>query len=741
MLLPIHANADSTKKSNSEQPSVLNENVHDEMKYSSAQFTKPEEANEKQMTQSPSFEGFDKAAENENLILYVNKESLALKIQDKQTKYVWNTGVDNPDNYRINKTWEEMIQSAITVEYADRKGKVRSESILTNNSKPKIEMTKNGFTAQVFMNQAKVRFQLNVELENDSLQVSIPKEKIEENKRTKLISIKIYPFLGSVNQNDVNGYMFLPDGSGALVRYEKSGKKADTPFVGSIFGKDESFKKTVKVNEKVYPVQQIKMPVFGAVHGVKQNAFLTVIEEGYTSGDIVAYPAGVSTDFNWISSQFHYRNEYYQPTSKSMNGINVYQEKANNFNITLRYMFLRDADADYVGMAKRYQKYLEEKDQLKKQDDKAQVRLEILGGEVKDGLIWDSVIPMTEISQIPQFTKELKKNDVDNMFVVYKGWSKGGLTGTLPSKFPIEKKLGNKDDVLDATAALKKDNIPLYFYTDYTKAYEGASGYSGSKDVAKKISSETISLLEGKEKVFYLSPLKSLEMARDDIKNYSKNGISNLAIDSTGFTLFSDYNKSSSSDRMKTIDTYNKLIHEFNKKMGNVALYEPNVYTWKQTNRYLDIPMYSSNYVFETDTVPFLQIVLKGYIPYFAPFSNFNANPSEDVLRMIEYGTYPSFLLTDQPSHLLKETPSNGVYTSEFNLWKDEIVEQYKMVEESLGQVEGATITAREIPKAGVVEVTYSNGKMIIVNYTDSPYSAHGTQVQALDFAVIERGE
>jgi hypothetical protein len=741
MLLPIHAIADSTKKSNSEPPSVLNENNKEEMKYSSAQFTKPEKANERQMTQTPSFEGFERAAENEELILYVNKESLALKIQDKQTQYVWNTGVDNPENYRINKTWEEMIQSAITVEYADRKGKVRSESILTNNSKPKVEMTENGFTAKVYMNQAKVSFQLNVELDGDNLQVSIPKEKIDENKRTKLISIKVYPFLGSVNENDINGYMFLPDGSGALIRYEKSGKKAGTPFVGSIFGKDESFRKTVKVNEKVYPVQQIKMPVFGAVHGVKQNAFLTVIEDGYSYGDVVAYPAGVSTDFNWISSQFHYRNEYYQPTSKSMNGINVYQENANNFDIKLRYMFLRDDEADYVGMAKRYQKYLEENAQLEKQDDKAQVRLEILGGEVKDGLIWDSVIPMTEINQIPHFTKELKKNDVDNMFVVYKGWSKGGLTGTLPSKFPIEKKLGNKDDVQDTTAALKKDNIPLYFYTDYTKAYEGASGYSGSKDVAKKISSETISLLEGKEKVFYLSPLKSLEMAKEDIKNYSKNGIFNLAIDSTGFTLFSDYNKYSSSDRMQTIDTYNELIHEFNKNMSNVALYEPNVYAWKQANRYLDIPMYSSNYVFETDTVPFLQIVLKGYIPYFAPFSNFNASPAEDILRMIEYGAYPSYLLTDQPSHLLKETPSKGVYTSEFDLWKDKIVEQYKRIEQSLGQVEGASITAREIPKAGVVEVSYSNGKMIIVNYTDSSYSAYGTQVQAQDFAVIERGE
>lgn len=741
LLLPIQVSAETKSKTSTEQPPNLKETNEMGMKYSSSQYTKPETASVNPSGQSNSFEGFEKVAENNGAILYVNKKSLAIKVQDKETNYVWNSGLDQPKNYRINKMWEQMIQSAITVEFTDRKGKLRTESILTNSSRPKVKFTKNGFSADVYMNQSKIQFRLVVELTKDGLAIFIPDKSIEESKRTKLISMKVYPFFGAVNQNDMNGYMFLPDGSGALVRYEKSGKKADSPFVGAIYGNDEAFKKTQKMNEKVVPVQQIKMPVFGAVHGVKQNAFLTVIENGAAYGDIVAYPAGVSTDFNWISSQFHYRYEYYQPTSKSMNGINVYQKKPNKFDIKLRYMFLKNDDADYVGMAKRYQKYLVETDQLKKLADKTEVRLEFLGGEVKKGLLWDSVIPMTEINRIPQFTSELKKNDVNQMFVIYKGWSKGGLTGTLPSKFPFEKKLGSTDDVKETTASLKKSHIPIYFYTDYTKAYEGANGFSGSKEVAKKISSEIVSLQEGEKKVYYLSPWKSLEMAKEDIPQYKEEGINNLAIDSSGYKLFSDYSKAHASRRVDTIETYQKLFHQLKDKMGNIALYQPNVYALDSIDRYLDMPMYSSNYVFTTDTVPFFQIVLKGYLPYYAPFSNFNADPEEQVLRMIEYGAYPSFLLTDQPSHLLVKTPSKDVYTSEFSIWKEEIVNEYKLVKQSLGEVEGATIVDREVPKAGVVKTTYSNGKMIVVNYSDTDFNVDGTKVAAKNFAVIERGK
>lgn len=740
LLLPLHAIAQSIKVKSSEKPPIMVNDDESGIKYSSAQYTNPEKTDSKPIVQNTTLAGYEKAAENDNLILYVDKKSLALKIKDKKTNYIWDSGPGDQKNDGLNQTWQQMAQSAFTIEYSDRLGKVRSESILTNHSNPDVKLTKNGFSASVDMYQANIHIQMDVSLEGNALTVSIPQKDIQENGYSKLISMKVYPFLGAVNQQDVDGYMFIPDGSGALIRYGKSGKGADAPFTGSIYGNDQGFQRTVTSDPDINPVQQIKMPVFGVVHGVKQNGFVSVIEEGAPYAEINAYPAGVSTKFNWVSSLFHYRYQYFQPTNKDMDGINVYQNKMNHFNVKLRYMFLEHNQADYVGMAKQYQQYLVKTGQLTKQKDSADIRLEFLGGEAKKGLIWNTVLPMTKIASIPNDLNELKNDHVDHMFVIYKGWSKGGLTGTLPAKFPFESKLGSSDEVKSVIASLKKENVPIYFNTDYTKAFEGASGYSGSKDIAKKISSETISDIENNNTIYYLSPWKSLELVKEDIAEYKKYGISNLAVDSSGYTLFSDFSSSQSSNRTDTIKTYNQVFNELNKHVGQVALYEPSVYAWKSSSRYLDVPMYSSNYLFETDTVPFLQIVLKGYIPYYAPFSNFYSDSQDQVLRMVEFGAYPSFLLTDQPADLLAKTSSNDVYTSEFKMWKEEIVKEYQTIQQTLGQVKGASIEGREIPKSGIVEVSYSNGKTIIVNYTDSPYSSHGIHVDAKGFAVINKG-
>ncbi|MBS4196091.1 DUF5696 domain-containing protein [Lederbergia citri] len=710
------------------------------IRYSSAQFTQPEPAEQQEIKQDSSFEGYTKAAESDELVLFVNKKSLAIKLQNKKTGYTWGSGIDHPENYRLNKTWEQIVQSAITVDFTDRQGKLRTESILTNDSTPTVKLSDNGFSADVFLFQSKLKFQLDVQLKGNELDISIPQEKLKEDKRNKLVSLQIYPFLGSVNENDIQGYMFIPDGSGALIRYDKSVKSSGTPFVGSIYGVDEGIKNKTRASKDVLPVQQIKMPIFGAVHGVKQNGFIAIVEDGFSYGDIVAYPAGASTDFNRVSSKFNYRYEYFQPTSKSSTGMNVYQKEMNKMDVKLKYIFLSDKDADYVGMAKSYRNYLADHDLLTKQEDQANVRLEFLGGEMKKGLLWNSVIPMTPIDRIPHFTNELRKNGVEDMFVVYKGWSDGGLTGSLPGKFPMESKLGSKKDAKATIDTLKNDNIPMYFYTDYTKAYEGASGFSGSKDVAKKISSETISHKVNDLTSYYLSPKKALDIAKKDSKNYESYGMENLAVDSSGFTLFSDFSKSKKQTRLETLETYKEIFSFLNKNVGKTALYEPNVYAWSDAEKYLDIPINSSNYVFETDTVPFMQIVLKGSIPYYAPFTNFNSNQEDQLLRMIEYGAYPSFLLTEEPSHLLAKTPSKNVYTSEFTVWKDDIIKQYKQIQEVLGQVESATIESRHVPENGIVEVTYSNGKTVVVNYTNSIYKKDGVEVSAKGFSVVDKG-
>ncbi len=148
--------------------------------------------------------------------------------------------------------------------------------------------------------------------------------------------------------------------------------------------------------------------------------------------------------------------------------------------------------------------------------------------------------------------------------------------------------------------------------------------------------------------------------------------------------------------------------------------------------------MHSSRFLYATDTVPFLQIVLKGYMDYYAPFSNFSPNQKEDLLRLIEYGAYPSFLLTQSPSYQLAKTPSRNIYTSEYTTWENHIIHYYKIMCDSLLFVKDETIDNRQVLADGVVKVTYSNNTFFFINYTNAAFTDNNITVPAKDFVVVK---
>ncbi|WP_413379448.1 DUF5696 domain-containing protein [Alkalihalobacillus sp. 1P02AB] len=722
--------------------SEIQEELQNEaLRYSSNQFTLPEEEVEEWSEGEFDLTGYDFVTENEQLQLYVESDSLAIKVVDKRTGYVWSSGIQADHEFNLNNTWTSLARSAVTIQYIDCRGNIQSESILTNEVEVNIDREIDGFSA-IIPFDAGITVRLEVALTDDGLELLIPYETITE-EDNQLVMLRLYPFLGAVHQNEVNGYMFIPDGSGALIRFQDGNLGALSPYQAFVYGKDEAFKRTPQSSTtRTNPRQQVSMPVYGVVHGANQNGFVSLIEEGSEFSEIIAFPSGVSTDFNWVTSQYHYRYEYYQPTSQSMSGFNAYQEDMNQFDIKQQIKFLVEEEANYVGMAHVYQDYLIQEGNLAKQKDEVDIRLEFLGGEVKTGLLWNSIYPMTEVAKLPEYVERLKAQDVENMHLVYRGWTKGGISGTLPQKFPVDRKLGGKQDVLEVTEYMDEQQIPFYFQTDYSSAHANASGYSGRTDVARKMNAETITVNSGEERYFILNPERSLKMAQEDVSDFNEHNISRLAIEQSAQILFSNYAGQTHSTRAEMKETYEQMFEELQAGVGPLALYQPFDYMWSHMERYLDIPMYSSNYRYVTDTVPFIQIVLKGYVPYYGPHSNFHFNSEEELLRMIEFGAYPSFYLTTEPSHLLMHTPSKSLYTSQYNDWEKGIVYQYQMVKDSLGEVEGESIISRTVHESGVVEVGYSNDKSIFVNYTNEPYVVDEVEIEieARGFKVIDWG-
>ncbi|WP_163536079.1 DUF5696 domain-containing protein [Gracilibacillus sp. YIM 98692] len=739
LFFPIHAiaNALTEGEVDTEVSEIEEKRTNQMLRYQSNQYTQPE-VDGAESEGNTLIDSYQLIAENDSLALYVEEDSLALQIENKKTGFIWMSGLDMDQEYNLNNTWTNMAHSAVTIDYINDDGKESTESILTNQSEITMEQLDNGFKAEISFEEAGIAVPLEVRLDGGSINVSVRQEGIRE-EDNRLATMRVYPFLGAVESvEESNGYLFIPDGSGALMRFSERHLASSSPFQATVYGEDQGFTRSRNNEEdnRIVPPQQVTLPVYGLVDTVNKDAYFTVIEEGKNFAEILAYPSGISTDFHWIATEYHYRYQYFQPTSQKMDGYNVYQEEINQFDIQEKITFLSDEKADYVGMAQTYKQYLKDNNMLLSKGDEVDTRLEFLGGEVKSGLIWDSVVPMTKIQELPQYVERLRAQEVNDFHLVYRGWSDGGLTGTLPNKFPFESVLGDKNDFEEVNQLFQKNNIPFYYYTDYTKAFNNAKGFSGSTDIARKINAEPI-ITTKKTNYYHLSPKKSLEIMEKDKENYQKHHINHLAVDTTANTLFSDFN----SDMMRSdaISFYQDMFEELSENMKSLSFYQPNDYMLALTDRYLDIPMYTSNYQFVTDTVPFLQIVLKGDIPYYASFSNFHYNPEDELLRMIEYGAYPSFYLTSEPSHELMHTPSNDLYTSQFDDWEDTIVEQYKVMKETLGKVEGETIKDRIVHETGVVEVKYSNGISIYVNYTNRKKDIDGISIEEKGYNVVDR--
>jgi len=100
-------------------------------------------------------------------------------------------------------------------------------------------------------------------------------------------------------------------------------------------------------------------------------------------------------------------------------------------------------------------------------------------------------------------------------------------------------------------------------------------------------------------------------------------------------------------NRESAIQRYREIIAENN---DSLAFYSPNAYMFDFMNAYFDMPVSNSGYIYTTDMVPFLQIVLAGYIPFYGKALNFSSDMKMDLLKHVDFGVYPSYFLTHEPT-------------------------------------------------------------------------------------------
>ena len=132
--------------------------------------------------------------------------------------------------------------------------------------------------------------------------------------------------------------------------------------------------------------------------------------------------------------------------------------------------------------------------------------------------------------------------------------------------------------------------------------------------------------------------------------------------------------------------------------------------------------------------IPFVQMVLHGYIPYTSRDMNSEEDSRTALLKRIEYGENLRYTLTANSFDKLYETDFSSISNTRYSGLKADIDENYKALSKALVGLMYNLLVYHMAFSDSVVSVEYEGGSEIYVNYGDTDYTAEGITVNAKDF-------
>lgn len=667
-----------------------------------------------------------------DLALYVKPSRLMFRVVDLRSNYLWASSMNydyfleddsplaDPGDVGLNPFWRNKLDSPFILNYFSGVN-IREENLFENagsawNFTGIVQPNRIGFHVDVSLRISKIDFSFEVILDQTGLHFDIPFDSIAEYGDAKLSSISLYPMFGATKRMRTPGYVAIPDGMGALIRFDDDPEKG--VFSKRFFGPDPA----INQSQGELP---LNANMFGVVHGVNQHAMLGIVEGGSGNAILTHIGSQVVTDMNWTYVTFSYRTSYIQYLNQSKtSSVSLVQEDFNEFNASILYQFLNGEEANYLGIAKRYGEYLFGEKTSELVSAHIPLHLDVLALENKPGLFTRQGVVMTTIPQLQAMVTSLTEQAIDHLYLSYLGWNQGGYSLTAPNYKALDASLGSASDLESFTNAIAGKPIEFYYGINPFQGYRSGGGYT-TRDVIQTIGKE----LMYNHQYYELKPSVGTTVYR----NIRESGISpsqQYALERIGSYLTSDY--------APTTTTRSASIEHLKNQLGEIsqqAIYKPFSYFFN-AEALFDLPMYSSQQGRFSDTVPLLATIIRNRVHGFGRAGNFFSNTQNELLRLIDYNLYPSFYVTHESAYELIDTESNHVFTSRFADWSDEIIRQYDYVSGALNQVYGAELLDRTVIAPGVVHLQYDNATSLFINYSGSDYNYFGVVIPAMDYEV-----
>ncbi len=607
-------------------------------------------------------------------------------------------------------------------------------------------------TGYLGADKAPVLFRLSLEYKLDddgNLDVRLPANGIRfDESAYQLTYISILPWFGA-GSTYYEGYTFIPDGSGALVRFQDVGTKPVT-ITGKIYGQDYAYQVVTGQNRET-----MRLPVFGIVEsdvfvepvltqaqleaGImiapipnkKSVGFLAILEEGDSLAEITTEHGGSQHQYNSVYTTFYPRpKDTYNLADAISVGTNatytVVSERKYTGSYRLKYIMLTDDkladeaglddnyDTSYVGMAKAYRDYLIEKgtiSEITETEKDIPLYIESFGAlntiEKILSVPVEVLKPLTTFEDLVTMYDKLAEAGITNVNYKLTGFANGGMNDTAPYHVDFEKVVGGNKGFTEFVEYAEENGIGVYPDFDFANIGEFKSfdGVSNKKHLIKTMDDRYTT------KRFYDSTLQSFERGMslavspsvynyffdNFTKEYSKLNPSGVSVSTLGTDLNSDFDRDDPYNREDSKALTVELLANLEEAYGDVMVDGGNVYSVSYADHIIGAPLDSSRYSNASESIPFLGMVFHGCTNFTGTAINMAGDTQYELLKAIENGSNLYFTLSMQNTSLLKEdTVFNKFYSVSFDIWYEEVIELYDVLNGAIGDLQDKQIVDHE---------------------------------------------
>lgn len=711
----------------------------------------------------------EEVASNDNFILYADEENDRLCLYVKSSgKYWWtspinafadDTVIDESKGSTMKKAVRKQAASSIAIRTGDLRQEKRSESSPSYSYKasPKYKTEDNGVVVTYNYRSDGVKLKVHYELQEDNLYVYVDSDEIEE-KDTNAVDGKVLtklilcPSFGAAPATDedgnaTEGYMIVPDGSGAVINYN-NGKTNYDSYSNHVYGRDYTMVPTTSpaVNEQAY------LPVLANVSG--KSGIVAVATDGDANVYVEAQVSGQNKQaYNTCNFVFETRSsDSFFMSGEGSNEITVFERNGNikgeRFGIKY-YPIEKDEDINYADCAEVYRNYLINEKGLtsKVTEDKTNLYIDLFGGVLKTksivGIPLDLKTEITGFEQASKIVDELQDVGVENIVANYNDWTNDSIKNKVSTEIDPSGTLGGDDDFYEF---LNESGALVYPSLNNFTMDSGKWGYMILTSTAIRISNEysrqsiynpAFGAAEKGVSPALISPKVYSNIFDEIIESCKENSVGTIGFGDFSTKLVSDYSKKNSYSREKTMNTIVEGYAKAQEEVGNVIADQANAYVLPYVNNITNVPVYSSGYNVIDYDIPFYQMVVHGYIPYSTEAINASSDIDETFMLALAAGSALHYDFTYEEASVLKDTDYDDLYYTNYEGWIDSASAQYKAASQVLDGVSKMTISKYEISDDNnTITTIYTDGSKnveVVVDMSAGTATVDGTVVDLAD--------